>query len=211
MLSAILKSKEAIELSIQIMHSFVRMRQFITVHGELIQRLQHIEQKQSSFELHADEKFEAIFSAMENKSLTPTQGVFYDGQVFDAYVFVSKLIRKAKKSIIILDNYIDETVLAHLSKSNVDVKIYILTKNISNKLQLDVKKYNEQYPKIDVINFNLSHDRFLIIDEEEIYHIGASLKDLGKKWFAFSKLQGNSFGLMEQIKNVMLTYLVGSH
>jgi len=135
--------------------------------------------------------------------VSPSQGVFYDGQVFDAYVFISKLIRKAKKSIILLDNYIDETVLELLTKSDEKAKIIILTKNIGNQLKLDLEKFNKQYPKIEAITFNLSHDRFVIIDEKEIYHIGASLKDLGKKWFAFSKLEGESFGLMAQIQKTI--------
>lgn len=133
--------------------------------------------------------------------LNQKEGIFFDGQIFDAYVFISKLIRSAKESIILLDNYIDETVLEHLSKSNPKVKVCILGKNIDNYLKLDVKKYNEQYPKIELINFALSHDRFLIIDEKDIYHIGASLKDLVKKWFAFSKLDVASFSLMEKIKS----------
>ena len=203
MLSAVLNSKTAIELSIQIINAFVHMRKFVATHSDLIERLQHIEHKQISFETKAQEKFEAIFSALEEKPIIPKQGVFYDGQVFDAYLFISKLIRMAKHSIILLDNYVDETVLEHLSKSDLKVKVHILGKNIGNLLKLDVKKYNEQYQKIDLIHFGLSHDRFLIIDEQDIYHIGASLKDLGKKWFAFSKLDTASFGLMEQIKKII--------
>ena len=203
MLSAVLKSKTAIELSIQIINAFVQMRRFVASHSDLIERLQHIEQKQISFEIKSQEKFETIFSALEEKPLVSKQGVFYDGQVFDAYLFVSKLIRSAKQSIILLDNYIDETVLEQLSKSLPTVKVSILTKQISEHLKLDIKKYNAQYQKINLVHFELSHDRFLIIDEKDVYHIGASLKDLGKKWFAFSKLEAASFGLMEQIKKLI--------
>jgi hypothetical protein len=203
MLSAVLKSKTAIELSIQIIDAFVQMRRFVAAHSELIERLQNIEQKQISFETKSQEKFEALFSALEEKPLVPKQGIFYDGQIFDAYLFISKLIRTAKHAIILIDNYVDETVLEHLSKSRSKVRVSILTKNISDNLKLDIKKYSQQYQKIDLLYFDLSHDRFLIIDQKDIYHIGASLKDLGKKWFAFSKLGTASFGLMEQIKSVI--------
>jgi len=203
MLSAVLKSKTAIEVSIQIIDSFVEMRKFFATHNDLVMKIQQVEQKQILHEAKTQEKFEAIFSALEEKPIVPNQGVFYDGQIFDAYVFISKLIRTAKKSIILLDNYVDETVLEHLSKSAPQVKVYILTKAISKHLKLDIEKYNAQYKKIEVFQFDLSHDRFLIIDESEIYHIGASLKDLAKKWFAFSKLEHSSFGLMERI-NVII-------
>ena len=123
-----------------------------------------------------------------NTQLIPTQGVFFEGQVFDAYVLVSKIICSAKKSIVLIDNYVDESVLVHLSKRQDKVAVTLLTKTLSKQLQLDVQKANEQYPPIQVKLFTQSHDRFLILDHTEIYHLGASLKDLGKKWFAFSKL-----------------------
>lgn len=204
MLSAVLKSKTAIEISIQIMHSFVEMRKFFATHGDLVMKIQHIERNQILHEAKTQEKFEAIFSALEDKPIVANQGIFFDGQVFDAYLFVSKLIRSAKKSIILIDNYIDETVLELLSKAS-KVKICILTKNITKNLELDVKKYSEQYHAISLFKFGLAHDRFLIIDQKEIYHIGASLKDLGKKWFAFSKFDQSSFGLMEQVEKVIKT------
>ncbi|HAT8251626.1 TPA: ORF6N domain-containing protein, partial [Legionella pneumophila] len=164
MLSAVLKSKTAIEVSIQIMQAFVEMRNFFATHSDLVMKIQQVEQKQILHEAKTQEKFEALFSALEEKPIVPNQGVFYDGQIFDAYVFVSKLIRMAKKSIILLDNYVDETVLDHLSKSASQVKVYILTKTISKHLKLDIEKYNAQYKKIEVFQFDLSHDRFLIID-----------------------------------------------
>lgn len=144
MLSAILKSKTAIELSIQIINAFVQLRTFVASNNELIQRILKVEQRQSSFENEAEEKFEVLFSAMEETPLLPKQGIFYDGEIFDAYLFISKIIKSSKSSIILLDNYIDESVLEHLSKSNKHVKITILTKNIPKNLQLDIKKYNEQ-------------------------------------------------------------------
>ena len=127
-----------------------------------------------------------------NSHLIPNQGVFFDGQVFDAYELASKIIRSAKKDIILIDNYIDESTLTHLSKKTKAVKVLLLTKTISKQLTLDVKKANEQYSNFELKPFTKSHDRFLIIDNTEVYHLGASLKDLGKKWFAFSKLEKNS-------------------
>jgi hypothetical protein len=123
-------------------------------------------------------------------TLPPVQGVFFEGQIFDAYAFAAKIIKSAKQSIILIDNYIDESVLTMFSKKAKNVKITILTKDISKQLSLDIAKFNQQYPAIEAKTFNLSHDRFLIIDSKEVYHLGASLKDLGKKWFAFSKMDG---------------------
>lgn len=127
-----------------------------------------------------------------NTQSIPTHGVFFEGQVFDAYVLVSKIICSAKKSIVLIDNYVDESVLVHLSKRQESVTVTLLTKTLSKQLQLDVQKANAQYPTIQAKLFTQSHDRFLILDQSEIYHLGASLKDLGKKWFAFSKLDQHS-------------------
>jgi hypothetical protein len=118
----------------------------------------------------------------------PTQGIFFEGQLFDAYVFANDLIKSAKKSIILIDNYIDESTLLMLSKRNPKCNATIYTQKLTAQLQLDLAKYNEQYPRIDIKTLKTSHDRFLILDRKEVYHIGASLKDLGKKWFGFSKL-----------------------
>ena len=127
-----------------------------------------------------------------NTHLIPTQGVFFDGQVFDAYELASKIICSAKQSIVLIDNYIDETTLTHLAKKKKNVKVLLLTKNLNEQLNLDIQKANEQYGNFEAKQFTQSHDRFLIIDNEEVYHIGASLKDLGRKWFAFSKMDKNS-------------------
>jgi hypothetical protein len=135
-----------------------------------------------------------------NTSLPPNQGVFYDGQTFDAYAFVAQLIKSAKKSIILVDNYVDESVLTLLSKRNKAVDAVIYTKTISKQLKLDIEKYNQQYPAIEVKTFAKSHDRFLILDNETIYHIGASLKDLGKKWFAFSKMNMESIEILNKLE-----------
>ena len=122
-------------------------------------------------------------------SLPPVEGIFHDGQLFDAYTFATNLIRSARKSIVLIDNYVDESVLLMLSKRNDGVKADIHTQAISRQFQLDLQKHNSQYPRIEVHVYKQAHDRFLIIDDTDVYHIGASLKDLGKKLFAFSKLE----------------------
>lgn len=135
-----------------------------------------------------------------NAHLIPTQGVFFDGQVFDAYTLASKIIRSAKKTITLIDNFIDESVLLQLAKKRNSVKVLLLTKNISKQLTLDVQKANAQYGNFQLKTFTKSHDRFLIIDNEVVYHLGASLKDLGKKWFAFSKIEAKSVeGILNSI------------
>ena len=139
-----------------------------------------------------------------NSDLLPTQGVFFDGQEFDAYTFVADLIRSAKHSIILIDNYIDDTVLTHFTKRNKDVDFSIFTKNISKKLKLDIEKYNKQYKPITVNQFDKAHDRFLIIDNNTVYHFGASLKDLGKKWFAFSKMEMQVLDMITNLKGGVL-------
>ncbi|MGV8963374.1 MAG: ORF6N domain-containing protein [Candidatus Saccharimonadaceae bacterium] len=184
MLSAVLRSEIAIKVSIEIMNAFVEMRRMLISNASLFHRLDKIELKQ----LQSDQKFEDIFKALESDKLQSEKGVFYDGQIFDAYTFVSDIIRNAKSSIILLDNYVDDTVLTLLGKRNNTVTATIYTKSISNQLRLDVQRYNSQYPNIEIEVFSEAHDRFLIIDNTELYHIGASLKDLGKKWFAFSRM-----------------------
>jgi hypothetical protein len=145
-----------------------------------------------------EDKFESLTTKVNqidlqiNTHLIPTQGVFFDGQVFDAYELASRIIRSATESIVLIDNYIDETTLIHLSKKKKSVSVLLLTKSISNQLKLDVQKANKQYGGFDLRIFTQSHDRFLILDNTEVYHLGASLKDLGKKWFAFSKMDKNS-------------------
>lgn len=134
-----------------------------------------------------------------NTNLPPTQGIFFDGQVFDAYTLIADIVRSAKKSILLIDNYIDDTVLTHLCKKEPKVKVTLLTKTISKQLQLDIKKANTQYPNIQTKVVTKAHDRFLIIDEKEVYHLGASLKDLGKKWFAFSKMDKDSITIINSI------------
>ncbi|MBU3658771.1 MAG: ORF6N domain-containing protein [Flavobacteriales bacterium] len=186
MLSSVLNNETSIQISIQIVKAFVSMRKFMASQQGLIQRMDGLERKQ----LETDNKFERVFKALEQNTI-PTQGVFFDGQIYDAYELISKIIRSAKKEIILIDNYIDETVLTHLSKRAENVEAIIYTKSVSRVLQLDLERHNSQYPSIQIKEHRDSHDRFLIIDQKELYHIGASLKDLGKKWFAFLKM--NSF------------------
>jgi len=195
MLSAVLKSETAVKISIQIMRAFIAMRKFIIENAEIFQRLDRIEHKQIEY----DKKFEAIFKALENKEHFPKRGIFFDGQIFDAYKFVSDLIRSAKKSIVLIDNYVDDTVLMLLTKRKENVIAIIYTKRITKQLDLDLKKHNAQYPPIEIKELKNVHDRFLILDDKIIYHFGASLKDLGKKWFAFSKFDKDGLKILERL------------
>jgi len=192
MLSAVLNTERAINASIQIMQAFVTMRNFLVNNASVFQRLDKVELNQ----LKTDEKLEQIFKALEAGKPEPTQGIFFDGQIFDAYAFFSGIIKKAKIEILLIDNYIDENTLTHLSKKSKTVKVILYTKTISKQLILDLKKANEQYGGFEVHCFEKSHDRFLIIDGNTVYHIGASLKDLGKKWFAFTKMEKTSVDSM---------------
>ncbi len=198
-LSGVLKSKKAIEIHIQIMRAFVLMRKFISKNAELFGRLDIVERKQMVFQIKTEKNFEKVFDAIEDKSFQKKQGIFYNGQIFDAYVFVSDLIRKANWSITLIDNYIDDSILTLFNKRNKNVNVTIFTKEISKQLLLDLTKYNAQYPFIEIREFKNSHDRFLIIDNKEVYHFGASLKDLGKKWFAFSKFDKEAFNLLDKL------------
>ena len=200
MLSAVLRSQTAIEVSIKIIDTFVNMRKFLSQNASLFTRIESIEKRQISYEIKNDTKVDAILDAIEEKGTPQKQHIFYDGQIFDAYLFVSDIIKSAKSSIKLIDNYIDESTLVLFTKRDQKVDMKIYTKTISKQLELDLEKYNAQYPKIEVEKFDLSHDRFLIIDEKEIYHFGASLKDLGKKWFAVSKMDINSFELLGKLK-----------
>ncbi len=194
-LSGVLHSKTAIQVNIAVMRAFVGMRKFLMSNANLFQRLDRLEFKQ----LETDNKVEKIINALENETLKPKQGIFFDGQIFDAYNFTAGLIKEAKKSIILIDNYIDETILTLFSKNQkIDVTIY--TKGVNKQMKLDLNKYNAQYKPIKIKKFNKAHDRFLIIDNKDIYHFGASLKDLGKKWFAFSKFDMKSIEILKKLE-----------
>jgi hypothetical protein len=193
-LSGVLHSSTAIRVNIAIMRAFVSMRKFLMENASLFQRLNRLEMKQ----LETDDKVEKIITALETNTLHPKQGIFYDGQIFDAYKFVSDLIKSAKKSIVLIDNYVDDSVLTLFSK-NQKIKVIIYTKNFNKQLRLDLKKYNSQYRPIEIRQFDKSHDRFLIIDDRDVYHFGASLKDLGKKWFGFSRFDMEAIEVLGRV------------
>jgi len=201
MLSSVLRSPIAIATNIQIMRAFTGMRRFIAANAQVFQRLEVIEHTQLSLAAHqeeADKKFEEIFRRLDDGSVTQKQGIFYDGQIFDAYVFITERVREAKKRIVLIDNYIDESVFTILDKRPKGVKAKVYTKNLTSQLSLDLEKHNAQYAPIEVVPFDRSHDRFLCIDDT-VYHIGASLKDLGKKWFAFAKMELTTDDLLTKI------------
>ena len=157
-----------------------------------------------------EDNFESLKSKVNqidlqiNSHLIPTQGVFFEGQVFDAYKLASSIIRSAQKNIVLIDNYIDENTLTHLSKKNQGIKVLLLTKTISKQILLDVQKANAQFGDFELQTFTQSHDRFIILDQKEVYHLGASLKDLGRKWFGFSRLEPKSVeGIIDEVKKMM--------
>ena len=195
MLSAVLRSDVAVKISVQIINAFVAMRRFISSNALIFQRLDMLELKQSD----TDRKMECVLNALESRNVKPSQGIFFDGQVYDAYAFVADLFRSAENSIIILDNYLDDNVLTLLTKRKENVRVTLLTRNISKSLALDVVRCNEQYPPVDIRKFENSHDRFVIIDNREIYHMGASLKDLGKRWFAFSRMDVDAIDILARL------------
>ena len=190
MLSSVLRSPMAIDVNIRIMRAFVAMRRFIISNAQLFQRIETIEYHQLEMKQHqeqTDKRIDEVFKRLDAKVL-PTQGIFYDGQVFDAYHFVCDLIRKAKHNIVLIDNYVDDTVLTLLDKRGDGVTATIYTQRISNQFQLDINRHNAQYSPIEIKQFSRAHDRFLLIDDE-VFHIGASIKDLGKKWFSFTLMR----------------------
>lgn len=184
MLAAVLKSDVAVKASVVVVKAFVAMRRFLVSNAQVFQRLDRIEYKL----LESDHKFEDIYSKLEEKSIEPKQGVFFDGQIYDSYAFITSLIKSAAKRIVLIDNYVDGSVLTMLDYRAAGVDAEIHTQRITPQLQLDIDKHDAQYPSIPVKVFSKAHDRFLIIDDK-VYHIGASLKDLGKKWFAFSLME----------------------
>lgn len=204
MLSSVLRSKTAIEVNIRIMRAFTSMRHFLLNNAEVFQRISTMEYHQLKMQQHlleSDKRIDEVFRKLDEGNAKPKQGIFYNGQIYDSYTFVSELVKSAKKRIILIDNYVDETVLTLLDKREEGVSAVIYTQQISRRFQLDIDRHNAQYAPIEVEMFRLSHDRFLCIDDD-VYHIGASVKDLGKKWFAFSKLDILSPDmLIEKIKN----------
>lgn len=194
MLSSVLRSATAIEVNIRIMRAFTSMRHFLASNAPLFQRLETIEHNQLLTNEHLsrhDRQIEHVLALMEKNDENPKQGIFFDGQIFDAYTFVSDLIRSAENRIVLIDNYVDDSVLAMLDKRKEDVSALIYTPGISRQLRVDLDRHNAQYPEIEIRRYGLAHDRFLIIDDK-VYLVGASIKDLGKKLFGFSLLQDSA-------------------
>lgn len=204
MLSTVLHSDTAVEVSIQIIDAFVIMRHHLRVSdAQIFHRFENMEQNQMLLfnQLSVtNDRIDEVFRRLDNGHVIPSQGIFFDGQVFDAHRFVSDLIRGAKRCVVLFDNYVDDTTLALLDKRTDGVKAIIYTKSVTPSLRTDVLKHDTQYPPIEVHEFAQAHDRFLCIDDT-VYHIGASLKDLGKKWFAFSRMEipaGTLLGKMQE-------------
>jgi hypothetical protein len=198
-ISSVLTSDRAIEVSIQIVRAFVGMRRFIANNAQIFQRLGALETKQ----FETDKKMDQMLNAIESKAIKPKQGIFFDGQIFDAYGFVADIVRTAKKSILLIDNYVDDTVLTLFAKRKKEVSLTILTQSISKTLELDLKKFNAQYQHCEIKVFRNSHDRFMILDDSVVYHFGASLKDLGKKWFAFSKMDKSALDILSKLEGIL--------
>lgn len=204
MLSTVLHSDTAVEVSIQIIDAFVIMRHHLRVSdAQIFHRFENMEQNQMLLfnQLSVtNDRIDEVFRRLDNGHVIPSQGIFFDGQVFDAHRFVSDLIRGAKRCVVLFDNYVDDTTLAMLDKRVDGVKAIIYTRSVTPSLRTDVLKHDTQYPPIEVHEFAQAHDRFLCIDDT-VYHIGASLKDLGKKWFAFSRMEipaGTLLGKMQE-------------
>ena len=196
MLSAVLRTDVAVEVSINIIRAFANMRKFIAENATILSRLSNLEQKQ----LETDTKINNVLNALETNQITPKEKIYYDGHLFDAYTLIADIVRSAKEEIILIDNYVDDTIFKQLTKRNKGVKAVIYTKPLSNIVKQDLQKHNEQYPEIEIRKLSTAHDRFIIIDKKTVYHFGASLKDAGKKWFVFSKLEMDANGILEKLK-----------
>lgn len=198
MLAGVLKNDIAIQVSINIIRAFIEMRKFIANNVNIFDRLTIIEYKL----LEYDEKFDEVFNQLQkNKESEFTQKIFFDGQIYDAYNLIINIIKSAKSKILIIDNYIDDSILEMLTKKNEEVEVVILTSDKTNISKLDIQKFNKEYPMLEVAKTDKFHDRFIIIDNKDLYHIGASLKDLGKKCFAISKIEDIDY--IEKFQNLM--------
>ena len=195
MLSGLLKNVIAIQVSINIMDAFVEMRKFLMVNGQLFERLTNVEYKL----LEHDKKFDKVFDQLQNEE-NIKQKIFFEGQIYDAYSLIIDIIKKANKKILIIDNYIDDSVLKMLTKKNKNVEVVILTSNKSNIQKIDIQKFNKEYPILKVAETNKFHDRFIVIDNKEMYHLGASIKDLGKKCFGINKIE--DLDIVEKVINL---------
>ena len=198
MLSGLLKNEIAIQVSINIMDAFVEMRKFIVSNGQVFQEINTIKGKL----IEHDQKFDEVFNALQkDKEEEFKQKIFFDGQIYDAYSLIIDIIKTAQNKILIIDNYIDDSILKMLSKKNKDVEVVILTSSNSNIRKIDIQKFNKQYPSLKLSYTNKFHDRFIVIDSKDLYHIGASLKDLGKKCFAISKIEDMEY--IEKLKSII--------
>ena len=197
MLAGVLKNDIAIKVSLNIIRAFIEMRKFIVNNGQVFERLTNVEYKL----LEHDKKFDEIFNELQkNEENKFQQQIFYNGQIYDAYSLIVDIIKSAKNRVVIIDNYVDDSILKMLAKKENNVEVVILTSSNTNISKLDVTKFNKQYPTLKVATTNNFHDRFIVIDGTELYHCGASLKDLGKKCFAINKIEDNRFiGFVEQI------------
>lgn len=194
MLAGLLKSDIAVNVSIKIVNTFIEMRKFLIQNGQIFERLTNIEYKL----LEHDKKFNEVFNQLQVEE-NIKQKIFFEGQIYDAYSLIIDIIKKANKKILIIDNYIDDSVLKMLTKKNNNVEVVILTSDKSNIQQIDIQKFNKEYPILKVAKTNKFHDRFIIIDNEEMYHLEASIKDLGKKCFGINKIE--DVEIMEKILN----------
>ena len=184
MLSGLLKNEVAIEVSIKIVEAFVEMRKFISSNGQLFERLTNVEYKL----LEHDKKFDEVFDQLQHEE-NIKQKIFFEGQIYDAYSLIIDIIKKANKKILIIDNYIDDSVLKMLTKKNKNVEVVLLTSDKSNIQKIDIQKFNKEYPILKIAKTNKFHDRFIVIDNKEMYHLGASIKDLGKKCFGINRIE----------------------
>ena len=197
MLSGLLKNEIAIQVSINIMNAFVEMRKLLVTNGQVFERLSNVEYKlleQDRMLSDHEKNFEKVFDELQkNEKEKFSQKIFFDGQIYDSYSLIIDIIKTAKNKILIIDNYIDDSILKMLAKKNKDVEVVILTSQNSNISKLDINKFNKQYPILKIAITNKFHDRFIVIDNKELYHCGASLKDLGKKCFAISKMEDTEY------------------
>ena len=188
MLSGLLKNEIAIQVSIKIMDAFVEMRKYINLNKHLFEKVVTIESKMDKKFIEYDRKFDAVFNQLQQEE-NIKQKIFFEGQIYDAYSLIIDIIKKANKKILIIDNYIDDSVLKMLTKKNKNVEVVLLTSDKSNIQKLDIQKFNKEYPLLKVAKTNKFHDRFIVIDNKEMYHLGASIKDLGKKCFGINKIE----------------------
>ena len=194
MLAGVLKSEIAVKVSISIIKVFVEMKKFINSNGQIFERLTNIEYKL----LEHDKKFDSLFNELQ-KDNSFKQKVFFKGQIWDSYSLIIDLIKKAKSKILVIDNYVDDSLLKMLSKKDKDVEVVVLTSEKSNITKLDIKKFNKQYPTLKIAKTNKFHDRFIVIDNNELYHLGASIKDLGNKCFGINKIEDRN--IIEKVMN----------